>query len=179
MLAGASMAVLVLAAGPAVADYAGGKAAYEKGDFAGALKEWTAGAEQGEGLSLFGLGRLYQAGQGVPADPVQAHVYYNGFGDNTALPSFALADGGQTLRLEYEALGGRRGRGRVMLDDASVVDWADLSPSLSFGVFEGLDVGLDRRGPVYWDLYERHGAFPYTGLIRDVRVVPLTRADDL
>ncbi|MFT5449799.1 MAG: arylsulfatase A-like enzyme [Gammaproteobacteria bacterium] len=108
-----------------------------------------------------------------------AHVYYNGFGDCTALPSFAVANGERTLRLEYEALGGRRGRGRVMLDDVAVADWSDLSPSLSFGVFEGLDVGLDRRGPVFWDLYERHGAFPYTGVIRDVHVVPLTRADEL
>ena len=92
-----------------------------------------------------------------------AHVHYNGFGDETSLPSFALANGERTLRLEYEALGGRCGRGRVMLDGAPVIEWSDLSPSLSFGVFEGLDVGLDRRGPVFWDLYERHGAFPYTG----------------
>ena len=51
--------------------------------------------------------------------------------------------------------------------------------SLGFGVLEGLDVGLDRRGPVLWDLYERHGAFPYTGRIHDVHVVPLARAKDV
>ena len=60
-LLGVVFAVLALASGPASADYARGKAAYEQGDFATALKEWTAGAKQGEGLSLFGLGRLYQA----------------------------------------------------------------------------------------------------------------------
>jgi len=49
---------------------------------------------------------------------------------------------------------------------------------LTFGIFEGLDVGLDRRGPVLRSLYERHGAFPYTGAIRDVRINPLARPTD-
>jgi arylsulfatase len=51
-----------------------------------------------------------------------------------------------------------------------------MSPTLSFGVFEGLDVGLDRRGPVFPDLFKRHGSFPYTGAIRDVRIAPGARA---
>jgi hypothetical protein len=51
-----------------------------------------------------------------------------------------------------------------------------MSPTLSFGVFEGLDVGLDRRGPVYPDLCSRQGSFAYAGSIRDVRIEPGTRA---
>ena len=51
-----------------------------------------------------------------------------------------------------------------------------MSPALSFGVFEGLDVGLDRRGPVFPDLFDRRGSFPYTGSIRDVRIEPGMRA---
>jgi arylsulfatase len=45
-----------------------------------------------------------------------------------------------------------------------------------YGVFEGLDVGMDRRGPVLWSLYERHGPFPYSGSIRDVTITPGARA---
>jgi arylsulfatase len=104
------------------------------------------------------------------------HLHYNGFGDATSLPPVAIAAGPHLARLEYEALGGRQGRGRVMLDGAAAVDWTPLSPTLSFGVFEGLDVGVDRRGPVLWELYERHGAFHYDGDITDVHVVPLARA---
>jgi arylsulfatase len=44
-----------------------------------------------------------------------------------------------------------------------------------YGVLEGLDIGLDRRGPVLWDLYERHGAFGYQGRIHDVTIEPGTR----
>ena len=41
-----------------------------------------------------------------------------------------------------------------------------------YGVFEGLDVGIDRRGPVLWDLYQRRGAFAYGGSIREVSIEP-------
>lgn len=51
-----------------------------------------------------------------------------------------------------------------------------MSPTLSFGVFEGLDVGLDRRGSVFPDLFDRHGSFPYAGAVRHVRIEPGARA---
>jgi arylsulfatase len=103
----------------------------------------------------------------------RVHFHYNGFGDQVSLNPFAVAAGDHSVTLEYEALGNRSGRGRLLLDNAGQVDWTDLSPTLTFGVFEGLDVGIDRRGPVLWELYERHGAFGYSGSVRDVRVVPL------
>lgn len=66
-----------------------------------------------------------------------------------------------------------------LIDDRSfqeAMSWTALSPTMSFGAFEGLDVGIDRRGPVSWELYERHGAFAYSGEIRDVLVTPGKRA---
>ena len=38
--------------------------------------------------------------------------------------------------------------------------------------FEGIDVGIDRRSPVSWALYEREGSFPYTGALHWVRYEP-------
>jgi arylsulfatase len=104
------------------------------------------------------------------------HLYYNGFGDATALPPFDLAVGDHEAMLDYEALGKRQGRGRILVDGTERVGWTALSPTLMFGIFEGLDVGLDRRGPVLAELFERHGAFPYTGTVRDVTIEPGTRA---
>jgi arylsulfatase len=107
----------------------------------------------------------------------QAHFHYNGFGDTTDLPPFALEEGEQTITLEYEAQGNRTGRGRLLAGDAVKVDWTDLSPTMVFyGVFEGLDVGIDRRGPVLWQLYERRGTFPYGGTVHEVRIEPGARA---
>ena len=52
-----------------------------------------------------------------------------------------------------------------------------LAPTMAlYGVFEGLDIGLDRRGPVLWSLYERHRAFSYSGHIDEVTIEPGRRA---
>jgi arylsulfatase A-like enzyme len=107
----------------------------------------------------------------------QTHFHYNGFGDHITLPPFVLPPGEHRVTFDYEALGDRQGRGRVLMDDEDAVVWTALSPTLSFGVFEGLDVGIDRRGPVSWELYERQGAFAYSGKIRDVLVTPGRRDD--
>ena len=105
------------------------------------------------------------------------NLHYNGFGDTVSLPPMPLRAGARTVTFDYEALGGRQGRGRVLSDGAVLCGWTALSPTLSFGVFEGLDIGIARRGPVLWTLYEEHGAFRFTGAIEHVRVTPGARAD--
>ncbi|MDH3451154.1 MAG: sulfatase-like hydrolase/transferase, partial [Gammaproteobacteria bacterium] len=108
----------------------------------------------------------------------QLHFHYNGFGAAVSLPTFAVPPGEHSVRLDYQALGKREGRGRILLAADERVGWTALSPTLTFGVFEGRDVGFDRRGPVLWELYERHGAFGYSGNIHAVHVEPGTRAAD-
>jgi arylsulfatase len=39
-------------------------------------------------------------------------------------------------------------------------------------------VGIDRRSPVSWDLYERFGPFPYSGTLRAVSYTPGEHAPD-
>jgi hypothetical protein len=104
------------------------------------------------------------------------HLHYNGFGHIVDLPAVPLSMGDHAATLEYEALGQRSGRGRLLLNDRAMTDWQDLSPTLMVGLFEGLDVGLDRRAPVCWALFERHGVFRYTGVIQDVWIHPGERA---
>jgi arylsulfatase len=93
---------------------------------------------------------------------------YNGFGRFYAVIGPGMAAGERSVVLEYEALGRRRGRGRLVLDSGDPGEWTELSPTLMGGFHEGLDIGLDRRAPVDWALHERHGVFRYGGTIRDV-----------
>jgi hypothetical protein len=94
---------------------------------------------------------------------------YNGFGRFHALAGPAVPEGEHRAALEFEALGRRRGRGRLVLDgENDSGEWGELSPTLMGGFHEGLDIGLDRRAPVDWGLRERHGIFRYGGTIRDV-----------
>jgi len=50
------------------ADFEKGAAAYESGDYATALREWTPLAEQGDAYAQNNLGWAYANGQGVPQD---------------------------------------------------------------------------------------------------------------
>ena len=43
---------------------------------------------------------------------------------------------------------------------------------LGFAPFQGIDVGIDRRSPVVWSVYEAHGAFPYSGELIAVTYTP-------
>ena len=73
------IAVLVVLAvsGPAwAADYQTGSGAYERGDFATALREWNPLAEQGHALAENNLGVMYYNGQGVPQDYKAAVKWY-------------------------------------------------------------------------------------------------------
>ena len=95
---------------------------------------------------------------------------YNGYGRFHALVGPRVPAGERSAVLEYEALGRRRGRGRLTLDTGEPSEWSELSPTLMGGFHEGLDIGLDRRAPVDWALWERYGIFRYSGTIRDVVV---------
>jgi len=95
---------------------------------------------------------------------------YNGYGRFHALVGAAVPQGERSIALEYEALGRRRGRGRLGLDIGEAGEWGELAPTLMGGYHEGLDIGLDRRAPVDWELSERHGVFRYSGTIHDVVV---------
>jgi arylsulfatase len=44
--------------------------------------------------------------------------------------------------------------------------------------FEGIDVGMDRRSPVSWEIYEADGPFPFTGSLHQVRYEPGEPAPD-
>ncbi len=70
-LACAAGAALALAA-PAGADFYGGLDAYDRGDYAGALREWRPLAEAGDPSAQANLGVLYWRGEGVEEDHAEA-----------------------------------------------------------------------------------------------------------
>jgi len=61
-------ALMVLSVPPVLADFASGRAAYERGDFHAAHEHWQALANVGESAAEAALGSLYIHGQGVPID---------------------------------------------------------------------------------------------------------------
>jgi len=51
-----------------------GVTAYNSGDYATALREWTPLAEEGDAIAQENLGGMYTLGQGVIQDNVYAHI---------------------------------------------------------------------------------------------------------
>jgi arylsulfatase len=118
---------------------------------------------------LFAIGEVI-GGMVLWVEDGALRFLYNGFGEFSELPALPLAAGARTVGLEYEALGGRRGRGRLFAGDGTHGEWGGLSPSLMMGFHEGLDIGLERRAPVNWPLWEQHGAYRYGGTIHDLTI---------
>ena len=71
-----------------------GEKALDKGDYATALKEWRPLAEQGIARAQSNLGSMYEYGEGVPQDDVQARMWLN----------LAAAQGDELARINRDRL---------------------------------------------------------------------------
>ena len=65
-------AVVLQAAGQVRADFDDGMAAFQRGDYAAALEEFRALAEQGDADAQAMLGGMYSSGRGVPRNYIEA-----------------------------------------------------------------------------------------------------------
>ena len=71
-----ALAIMLTRAVPANAGpYEDGVAAYEKSDYAAALKFWGPLSEQGDADAQHNLGLMHYEGWGVPWDIVKAHMW--------------------------------------------------------------------------------------------------------
>ena len=98
----------VLAAPASAQDFKAGLDAYDRGDFAAALKEWRPLAELGDARAQFNLGVILFNGQGVPHDPAKAVEWYRaaadqGYGPAQANLSFMYETGQGLLQNYIEA----------------------------------------------------------------------------
>ena len=73
-----TLAVLLGSAGISwSADFQKAYAAWESGDYATALREWTLLAEQGDASAQYNLGVMYANGLGTPENFIRAHMWWN------------------------------------------------------------------------------------------------------
>ena len=97
---------------------------------------------------------------------------HNGYGHMRLLSGGPLAEGRRTVRLDYSITDGFAWDLRVLVDGAETADGKGYTGMWTMAPFEGIDVGIDRRSPVSWDVYQRHGPFPYTNAIASVTYTP-------
>ena len=100
---------------PALADFKAGEAAYRRGDYATALREWQSLAEQGHAGAQYNVGLLYGNGQGVQKDDAKAWQWY----EKAAVQGHADAQVNLGILYDY-------GRG-IAQDFKKAVYWYRLS----------------------------------------------------
>ena len=86
----AALLLLTLAAPAWGQDFEKGYQAYERGDYAAALREWRPLADQGRARAQFNLGAMYHDGRGVPQDFAEAAKWYRKAADQGQARAQAL-----------------------------------------------------------------------------------------
>lgn len=94
------------------------------------------------------------------------------------LDPMALPDSCRRIVVDVAAPGGRVWDLEISADGRPGIAAEGLMQIFGFLPYEGIDVGLDRRSPVSWELFQRHGSFPYTGAIERVHYEPGPLAPD-
>ncbi len=124
-----TIAILIGLAAPSWAGFNEGVAAYERGDYATALREFRPLANQGDADAQNNLGALYYHGKGVPEDDAKAVKWFRKAAEQ------GDADAQNNLGLMYG-----KGRG-VPQDYVQAHMWYNLAASR-------LPPGTDRVGAV-------------------------------
>ena len=112
-LVSTALAVVLVCALPARADYEAGLRAWEARDAKTALAEWRAAAAAGDPRSMLSLGRLLVRGLGVPQDYVEAHMWLN----------LAAGRGDALAAVERELLAARMTAGQVAAAQQRASSW--------------------------------------------------------
>ena len=74
--------------------------------------------------------------------------------------------------VDVVAPGGRIWNIDIAVDGMAGIRGEGLMQIYGFLPFEGIDVGIDRRSPVSWELFSRRGSFAYSGEIHQVYYEP-------
>jgi TPR repeat protein len=99
------LSIFSFAAISAAADFSTGLAAYNKGDYAAAVKEWRPLADEGVAAAQYNLGLMYLDGHGVPQDPAEAVKWFKRSADQDYTQAQhnlgAMYGAGQGVKRDY------------------------------------------------------------------------------
>jgi arylsulfatase len=122
--------------------------------------------DQGGGYALYVL------------DDEVRFVHNDGRGAMRSCSGGALTAGAREVVADFAAPGKNVWSVTLAVDGQARGTLHDVPMLYGIAPFEGIDVGIDRRSPVSWELYERFGPFPFTGTLHAARVAPGEPAPD-
>lgn len=132
--------------------------------------------EQGDAGILLAHGGQ-GGGYAVYIENSNLRLAWNEFGDLHDVNAGRLEWGRQTAVLDVNVREENRWSA-ALTGSGGTAKVEDMFGFLALAPFEGIDVGIDRRSPVSWPLYEKHGSFAYSGRIRSATYQPGDVAPD-
>ena len=122
-----------------------GIAAYQKGDYEGAVRYWASAAEKGDPRAQYALGTLYSSGQGVTKDSVKAAEFFRLAADqNYTVAQIGLS----ALYLLGSGVPKDPERAAILLEKASALGNTEASARFGALMFNGQGVAKDERKAV-------------------------------
>lgn len=116
-------------------------------------------------------------GYAVYVENGSLHLAYNEYGRLHDVDAGPLAPGSSLIQLVARWQPSFRWSVDLLVDGHRVAGLPSVAMLIGMAPFSGIDVGINRGGPVHWEVYQRHGSFPYTGALRSVTYVPGEPAD--
>jgi arylsulfatase A-like enzyme len=117
-------------------------------------------------------------GYGLYLEDQRVGYVHNAFGVMHELDAGPLTDDEHIITLDVVNPGGFRWNVRVLVDGEERAAADGLRCFIGMAPFQGISIGVDRKSPVSWRIYERHGAFRYRGALHHVTYTPGELAPD-
>ncbi|MGW6917808.1 arylsulfatase [Kitasatospora sp. NPDC054939] len=97
---------------------------------------------------------------------------YNQYGELFEADGGPLAPGPHTVTVEAAAVADLKWEFRLLVDGTPTGRLGPVHQLIGMAPFQGISVGVDRKSPVSWPVYERHRSFRYSGGLRSVTYTP-------
>ncbi|MEU5389432.1 arylsulfatase [Kitasatospora cineracea] len=115
--------------------------------------------DQGGGYSLY-------------VEDGRLRLAYNQYGELFEADAGELPAGAHLVALEATAVADLKWTFEVRVDGAVAGALGPVHQLIGMAPFQGISVGVDRKSPVSWPVWERHRSFRYTGALRSVTYLP-------
>lgn len=103
------------------------------------------------------------------------HLSYNQYGEVHRIQA-PMPEGHQKIKVSFDTLPNMKWAVRMAIGGQTAAKLDQVLQLTGMCPFTGISVGLDRGGPVDWDLHLRRGCYPYSGQLISVQYTPGPKA---
>jgi arylsulfatase len=102
----------------------------------------------------------------------EVHYLHNGYGVTTEVNGGAISAGRRSIVISANAKSATDLDISISIDGQTRCEKHGLAMLIGQALFQGIDVGIDRRSPVSWERYSSDGTFAFTGKLISVTYKP-------